>query len=105
MLGNEPRSYREAMARALRARRPGIVAEEVDPDALDRAITDRRPTLVVCSALTGVIERLAPSWVLLYPDGARLAVSSIDGTRTTAADLDLDSLLALTDQMESALTV
>ncbi len=98
LLGNEPRVYREALATAFRASRPEAEVFAVDPGELDAAVALGRPALVVCSALTEAVQSHASAWALLYPDGARLAVSSVGGEQETAADLDLDGLLALADR-------
>lgn len=98
LLANEPRAYREALAAAFRASRPDAEVVVVDPGGLDDAVALRRPVLVVCSDLTEAVEAHAPVWALLYPDGARLAVSSVAGERQIAGDIELDGLLVLADQ-------
>ncbi len=100
LVGNAPRAYREALGFALRARRPDIDVVIVDPKAVDAAVVSLYPVFVVCSALTEVIETRVPAWVLLYPDGARLAVSSVAGERTQTSNLDFDALLTLADRAE-----
>ena len=98
VLGNEPRAYREALAAAIACLRPELAVTAVEPDALDAAVERLRPRLVVCSGLTARVESDVPAWALLYPDGARMVVTSVDGERATASNLDLAALLALLDR-------
>ena len=98
LIGNDPRAYREALVVAFRARRPEAEVVAVDPVELDAMVARYSPALVVCSALTEAVETRVPAWALLYPDGARLVVSSVAGERKTASDLDLDELLSLADR-------
>ncbi len=100
LIGNAPRAYREALVAAFRTRRPGTEVVVVEPGELNAAVISLCPVFVVCSALTEVIETRAPVWVLLYPDGARLAVSNVAGERIETCDLDLDALLTLADRAE-----
>ena len=97
VLANEPRAYREALAASVAVLRPGMEVLALDPADLDAALRAHRPRLVVCSRLTSAVEREAPAWVLLYPDGARLVVTHLHGREVAAADLDLVGLLALLD--------
>jgi len=98
VLGNEPRSYRETVAAVIRATRPGLVVREVEPAALDGAVAACRPRFVVCSEATDAVRAHAPAWLLLYPEGARMAVSSRDGREAVTGTLDLAGLLALVDR-------
>jgi hypothetical protein len=95
---NEPRSYRQALTRAFQAQRPGLQVVAVDPDELDEAVQQHAPLLVICDRLTQVVETGVAAWVLLYPGGAREVTSSLSGVRESAADLDLDELLAFVDR-------
>ena len=88
LVANEPRAYRETIALALRELRP------------DAEVVRRRPDLAVCSALSEVVETRVPAWVLLYPEGANLAVVSVRGERATSGGLGLADLAAVVDQTE-----
>ncbi|MDQ4044842.1 MAG: hypothetical protein M3173_05270 [Chloroflexota bacterium] len=98
VLANEPRAYRQALAAAMRAGRHGIQVITVDAEDLDAAMERHRPVLVVCGAVTPAVEKGAPVWVLLYPDGVRLVVTSVHGVRSYAADISLEALGGLVDQ-------
>jgi hypothetical protein len=98
VLGNEPRSYRETVAAVLRATRPGLVVREVEPAELDGAVAACPPRFVVCSEATPAVRAHAPAWLLLYPEGTRMAVSSRDGQESVTGSLDLAGLLALVDR-------
>lgn len=98
VLGNEPRAYREALAAALACLRSELTVTAVEPDALDAAVARLRPDLVVCSDLSTRIETDVFAWVLLYPNGARMVITSVGGERETTGDLDLVGLLAVVDR-------
>ncbi len=100
LVGNAPRAYRETLATALRAYRPSAEVMLVHPDAVDAAVVALCPAFVVCSTLTEVIETRVPAWTLLYPNGARMVISSVAGERIQTADLDLEALLMLADRAE-----
>ncbi len=98
LLANEPRAYRQALAAAMSARRDGVHVIVVTAEELDAAVLRHHPVLVICDAVTPVVETHAPVWVLLYPEGARLVVTSVFGALTYAADLTLEGLAALVDR-------
>ena len=97
VVANEPRAYREALARAFRVRRPEVTVYMAEPTALDRAVLERAPALVVCSALSAVVETGPRAWIVLYPGGADRAVLSVAGVRRALAGVALDDLLATID--------
>ncbi len=100
LLANEPQSYRQVIAAAVQKLRPDIdVAVSVLPDDLDCELLRLLPDMIVCSRLTPVVESSSSAWVLLYPDGETKTVISIDGQRTTSADLEFDELLAVIDRV------
>lgn len=98
VVANEPRAYREVLARAFRVRRPDVPVYLAEPAALDRAVLERAPALVVCSALSEVIETRPRTWVVLYPGGEDRAILSVAGVRRAIAGIELDDLLATIDQ-------
>lgn len=98
IVANEPRAYREALARAFRVRRPAVTVYLAEPGVLDRAVLDRAPAIVVCSALSEVIETRPRTWIVLYPDGEDRALVSIAGVRRTVAGVEFDDLLAAIDR-------
>ena len=101
LLANEPRSYRDAMATALRVLRPRARVRAVEPDQLDGEVARHHPELVVCSELTPTVRAEALAWVLLYPDGARLAIRHVGDAEDTAGDLDLADLVDVVDRTEA----
>ena len=104
VLGNDPRSYREVMAAVLRTTRPDLMVREVEPAELDGAVAACRPRFVVCSEMTEAVRAHAPAWLLLYPDGVQVAVSSWDGQEAVTGSLDLAGLLALVDRSATSPT-
>lgn len=102
LFSNEPRAYRETLALAVATTHPHLEALALEPADLEREVTARRPALVVSSEPDAIAGVDAPSWVLLYPDGARMVVVRIDGEESVRSDLDLDGLLALVDRVVPA---
>ena len=100
VLANEPRSYREVIAAAVRQLRPQHEVITVAPDDLDAEIVRLDPQLVLCSRPTPAVQTYPIAWVLLYPDGETWAAIHMDGRRTTVLDLEFNRLLAIVDQME-----
>ena len=98
VVANAPRVYREALARAFRVRRPGVMVFIAEPEVLDRAVLDHAPAMVVCSALSEVVETHPRIWVVLYPEGEDRALLSIAGVRRTIVGVELEDLLATIDQ-------
>jgi hypothetical protein len=94
-VANEPRACRETITLALSALRPEAEIVAVEPDDLDAEVCRRHPDVAVCSALSPTVEASVPSWVLLYPDGANMAVVSVGGEQSTTGGLALDDLAAL----------
>jgi hypothetical protein len=90
--------YREVISAALRELRPGIEVFTADPENLEGEFLRLMPQLVVCSRLTKRVEREAPVWIELYPEGASHAVvGNPDGSRTLLPGMDFDTLLAILD--------
>ena len=98
VLANEPRSYREAVAEAIRSLRPSTEVETVEPDNLDAAIGRSVPDMVVCSKATGVVRRTVPVWVELYPEHGARSFVSIGGTLTEYGEIQLPDLLDIVDR-------
>jgi hypothetical protein len=90
--------YREVISAALRELRPGIEVFTADPENLEGEFLRLMPQLVVCSRLTKRVEREAPVWIELYPEGVSHAVvGNPDGSRTLLPGMDFDTLLAILD--------
>ena len=100
LVANEPRSYREAFAIALRGLRPHAEITVVEPDDLDSATLCLQPHLILCSRLTEVVQTRPISWALLYPGGESHCVTSVAGKQRREPDLQLDDLLAVLDETQ-----
>ena len=98
LIANGPAMYREVISTVLREIRPGVEVFTAEPEDLEREFLRLLPQLVVCSRLTKRVERDAPVWIELYPDGASHAVvGSTDGSRTSFPSIDFDTLLSILD--------
>ena len=100
LIANGPAMYREVISAALRELRPNIEVFTAEPEDLEAEFLRLLPQLVVCSRLTKRVERGAPVWVELYPDGAPHAVvGTLDGSRRTLPGMDFDTLLSILDNV------
>jgi hypothetical protein len=100
LIANGPAMYREVISAALRELRPGIEVFTAEPEDLEREFLRLSPELVVCNRLTNRVERGAPVWIELYPDGAPYAtVGSLDGYRKTLPGMDFGTLLSILDKV------
>jgi hypothetical protein len=95
---NEPAMYREVISSTLREMRPDVEVFIAGPEDLEGEYLRLVPRLVVFSRGTELVEREAPAWVALYPEGASHAVvKSPDGSRRTLPRMDFGALLAVLD--------
>ncbi len=101
LVANEPRSYREAIARALQDLRPRTEVNVVAPDleALDQEILSHAPDIVVCACATDAV-RTVGAWIELSPDGQQFASLCIDGRIIDIAGLELSTLALVIDRVE-----
>jgi hypothetical protein len=98
LIANGPAMYREVISIALRELRPGVEVFTARPEDLEMEFLRLLPQLVVCSRLTKRVERAAPVWIELYPDGSSHAiVGRSDGARTSLPSIDFDTILSILD--------
>lgn len=97
VLANEPRAYREVISTVLKALRPDAEVFTVNPEDLNREFVRLAPHLVVCSRITELVDRAAPAWIELYPNGSSHAVVSLAGDRATYTEMDLETLISIFD--------
>jgi hypothetical protein len=101
LVANEPAMYREVISSTLREMRPDVEVFTAEPEDLEGEFLRLVPRLVVFSRATELVEREAPAWVALYPEGASHAiVKSPDGSRRTLPRMDFDALLAVLDAIQ-----
>jgi DNA-binding transcriptional LysR family regulator len=98
VVSNSPRSYREAMAEALRRLRPDFDVRLVEPGALEEELARGVPDVVLCSGASHLVQSRVPFWVDLYPGGSRLTVVGAEGRLTTRPDIGLGELLDFVDR-------
>ena len=98
LMANEPRAYRESIAEVIRALRPGVEVETVEPESLEDSITRLSPGIVVCNRATSVVRESVPVWVELYPDYAPFSVVSIQGVRSKLDEIQLPDILSIVDR-------
>ena len=101
LLANEPRSYREVLAGALRLMRPHWAVSVLAPAEVPAHLGPCAREVVICSRLSESIRRGAFGWVVLYPDHENRATIHIAGKEATVEDLDFDGLLAVLDRAEA----
>ena len=101
LVANEPRTYREAMACAVRELRPNVEVLTVEPEALESEVKRGVPALVLCSRATSAVQESSLAWVELYPDGKPQATLSVDGLCLTAVnDLGMPNLVWIVDHAQ-----
>lgn len=97
---NEPRSYRGAIATAVRMLRPEIQVFEGEPESLHRDIQRFRPHLVVSSVPMPAAAELA--WIELYPGHTSTAIVQLNGHHWKIEDASLVDLLSVLDRVRES---
>ena len=97
IVANEPRSYREAVAHAIRALRPDVEVHSVRPEELDTEVSRLRPEMVVCSRATERVRREVQVWVELYPGHGSSSRVSVAGRAAAAEGMELPNIVTLVD--------
>lgn len=103
LVANEPRSYREVYAEALRGLRPEVEVRVALPGDVDRWIDLFHPHLVLCSDLTPKIEREVPAWIQFYPPEEPAMLVFTQGEVSTMAPAELETLLSVVDRSKEFL--
>ena len=97
LVANHPATYREVLAASLAALYPDLQVVQIDPEALGSAMAAGEPLLVVCSRTLPESQRASRSTILLYPEGANLALLSIGVRSWTLPNPQLADVLAAVD--------
>jgi hypothetical protein len=95
----EPRSYREAIGSAIRALRPHVEVDIVEPGVLASEVVRLDPELVICGQPDTVTPNRRPAWVEYRPYDEWAEVC-LEGRRSKLADVQLDDLLSIVDEAE-----
>ncbi len=99
LIGSELALYREVLAGVFTALRPEVPVHAVAPAELDATVLCLRPWLVICSAVSTVVEGLAHAWILIHAEGSRDATVSVGGERRTIPSPTIEELLRLVDEV------
>jgi hypothetical protein len=105
LIAIEHLSHRESLAEMLRVFRPEAAIIEVDPDGLEEAVIEREPDLVICSALSEIVETRVFGWAVLYPSDQNRAVLSLGGSRWQQPAVTVIHLLQFIDDGAARLAV
>lgn len=70
---------------------------------LDETVRNILPWLVICSALSEVIEERAHAWILLHPEGSTHTTVSVAGERWLIPHPTIDELLDIIDNARESL--
>lgn len=103
LMTNEPRSYREAIALALKMSRSNAEVVIAGPDSLDPEVERFSPRLVICSRVTALVETQVPVWVELYPGHGPNSTVSYGGRRSEIAGMDMEDLIQIFDRTRNVL--
>jgi hypothetical protein len=98
LVANDPVTYRDAIASALRVVHDDLDIIDVPASELDSFIAYLDPDLVICSHLSEVVETRTRTWILLYPNLERRVEVNVDGTWTRHEDMEMDAILDLIGQ-------
>jgi hypothetical protein len=102
LVANQPRSYREVIARVLEQARPNVETLVSEPSAIVQTARALAPDLLLCSDVAHALASRVESWIELYPEGRDLAHVCVRGRQTTLEDPDLSELLAVVDAVAAA---
>lgn len=102
LLANEPRSYRQVFAGALRALRPHVEVITVEPNAVEEEAPRLRPDAVVCSRTTPALRSAVGVWMEVRLEDGTLLVSTSDTGRSKDPNPGLETLLDFVDRSEEA---
>ncbi len=97
-MANEPRSYREVIAEAVRALRPQARIVAAEPEELESLVEELRPHVVVGNRVSPAVRSRVPAWVELYPGYGTESFSCVGEEHTTYDDIQLPDLLSIIDQ-------
>jgi hypothetical protein len=98
LIGNELALFRDVLAGVFEVLRPTIPVRTVPVAELDTSVTALRPWLVICSALSAVIQELACAWILIDADANRPTVVSVAGEQRIIPHPTVDELVQLVDE-------
>ena len=103
----DPLMYREAIAHAVRKRRPHAEVRTAEPENLDGEARRLAPDLIVCNRTTAAVREFAHSWVELEvrPGSGSLDASvKVDSYPTTKVEqAEIDHVVAALDETERTL--
>ena len=99
VVANEPHSYRDALAVALRCLRAELEIITAEPADLSAEIARVQPRLVICSRLTSAVEQQVGAWIVLPADRAAPAVVCVGDQRRVLPEAHLQDLVAVADKL------
>ena len=99
LVANEPRAHREAHGGVLREQFPRAEVVIIDPAELEGSLAELAPHLVICSDLSEAVRGVF-AWMLLYPDLADVAVTSIAGRQSVVQHVSIEHLLEAVRETE-----
>jgi hypothetical protein len=94
----EPRSYRQAMGRAIQALRTRVEVVVIEPGKLEEAVARLDPHLVFADRPGGSAG--GPAWVEFRPYEEPQARVRLDGRTWEVGEVDLPDLLSIVDRAE-----
>ena len=97
LVANHPITYREVLAASLAAMYPDVRVVQAAPEALGAALPGVAPVLVVCSRPLERSRTGGRPTIVLYPEGANLAVLTIGERSWTLPNPQLADVLAAVD--------
>lgn len=99
LMANEPRCYPEVMGAAAQPPRSYLRIVLVEPAETDDALIHLTPDLVVCSIFRPAVRDRCPTWIVLYQDGANMALRYHARRHRMLQGVTFDYLLSIIDAM------
>ena len=104
VIATKPRSYREAIAGALRIIRPHLKVAIVEPGSFGTEVSRLAPELAIYSPPNELPCDNGCTWIELPEDTVVPATVCREGRRSEISGLDLKGLVAVIDETERALS-
>jgi len=102
LLANEPRSYRQVFAGALRALRPHVEVITVEPNSVGEEASRIHPDAVMCSHTTPALRSAVGVWMEVRLEDGTLLVRTSDMGLSRDPNPGLETLLDFVDRSEEA---
>lgn len=102
LIATELALYGETLGSTVRAMRPELRVQVVEPEDLEALACRLRPLLVICTDVTSTIAGCSRGWIALYPEQRDEAVVGIAGHRRVVPAMSVVQILGVVDELRAA---